>query len=201
MGYFICPLLNVALGVLILRERLRKIQWFSIIIALVGILYMTIVYGKFPWIALGLAGIFAIYGLIRKTTKLEALPGFATEMLFLFIPSLTFILYLVFSGKSMFIHSGLENSLLLWGAGAMSAIPLILFSAAARKIALSTLGILQYILPTMQFLVGVFIYHEKMNLERLIGFLFIWIALVIFTVDAFKSSMKENNTCKCEPAV
>ncbi len=183
LGYFICPLMNVVLGVIVLKESLNRTQWLSVCLACIGILYMTVSYGSFPWIALTLAAIFAVYGLVRKTAALEAFPGFTTEMSFLFLPALSYIIYLQLSGTGHFIESGFNISFLLFCAGSASAIPLILFAAAARKVPLTTIGILQYILPTMQFIVGVFIYHEEMSNERLIGFLFIWVSLIIYTSD------------------
>lgn len=184
LGYFINPLVNVLLGVVFLRERLRPWQGVAITLALTGVAYLTVNYGALPWIALTLAGTFGLYGLLRKTAPLESLPGLALETLLLFPPALAYLLYLEWIGRAAFGHAGATTTLLLIGAGVVTALPLLLFAAGARRITLISLGILQYIAPTTQFLIGVFVYGESLTLARLIGFSLIWLALGIYTVDA-----------------
>jgi chloramphenicol-sensitive protein RarD len=183
MGYFICPLLSVFLGVLVLREKLRIVQWIAVAIAGIGVLVMTIIYGQFPWISLYLAGTWAFYGLLRKKSPLGAVEGLFLETTFLSIISLTYIFYLTNVGESSFLANW-SISLLLIGAGIISGLPLIIFIVAARLIKFSLIGIIQYIYPTMIFLIGYIIYNEPMNQGKLIGFVFIWTALIIYSVEA-----------------
>ncbi len=183
LGYFINPLVNVLLGVVFLRERLRPWQGVAIAIALGGVTYLTANYGVLPWIALTLAGTFGLYGLLRKTAPLESLPGLTLETLLLFPSALAYLLYLEWIGRAAFGHAGATTTLLLIGAGGATALPLLLFAAGARRITLVSLGILQYIAPTTQFLIGVFVYDEPLTQARLIGFSLIWLALAIYTVD------------------
>jgi len=186
LGYFINPLMNVLLGVFILKEKMRRWQWIAVCVAALGVLYLTVEYGRLPWIALILATSFACYGLLRKIAPLGALEGFSLETVLLFIPSLGLILFFEFSGTGAFSHAPITLKGLLILSGPATALPLLLFSAAARRIRLSTVGILQYIAPTLQFLIGVWIYAEPFSRSRLIGFLFIWIALIIYTVDGWR---------------
>ncbi len=183
LGYFINPLINVALGVIFLRERLRAGQLVAILIALVGVAYLTLTYGSFPWIALILAFCFGFYGLLRKTAPLESLEGLFVEMLILFLPCLGVMWYFIYSGQAAFVQSGTTTILLLIFGGAITAIPLLLFSASARRISLIALGLLQYVAPTLQFLIGVFLYGETFNRARFIGFCFIWLALAVYTAE------------------
>ncbi|MFN8569238.1 MAG: EamA family transporter RarD [Kouleothrix sp.] len=184
LGYFINPLVNVLLGVLFLGERLRIGQAAAIVIALAGVLDLTMQYGALPWIALLLAGSFGGYGLLRKTAVLGSLEGFTLETIVLFLPALAYLLYHEWLGRATFGHAGVGTSLLLACAGIVTAVPLLLFASGARRITLTTLGILQYIAPTIQFLLGVLVYHEALSLGRLIGFCIIWLALVIYTTES-----------------
>ncbi len=183
LGYFINPLVNVLLGVLFLRERLRMWQGVAIALALCGVLYLTVNYGSLPWIALTLAGSFGLYGLLRKTAPLNSLEGLTLETLLLFLPALAYLLFQETNGVSAFGHAGLLTTLLLAFSGAATALPLLLFAAGARSITMTTLGILQYIAPTLQFLLGVLVYHEPLTLTQLAGYCLIWLALAVYTAD------------------
>lgn len=183
LGYFINPLLNVALGVIFLRERLRRLQGVAIAIALLGVIYLTVTYGAVPWIALTLASTFGLYALLRKTAALDSLEGLSLEMALLFLPAIAFILHGEFSGTAAFLHGDWTRSLLLILAGAVTAIPLLFFSAAVRRAPLVVIGLLQYLAPTLQFAIGVLIYGEPFNRTRFIGFCFIWVALIIYAAE------------------
>ena len=184
LGYFINPLLSVALGVLFFRERLRPWQWAAIGIALVGVLHLTFIYGSFPWIGLTLALAFGFYGLIKKAAPLESLYGLTLETGFLLLPALAYLALSEAAGEGAFLHAGALSDLLLVGAGPVTAIPLLMFTAATHRIPLSHVGILQYIAPTLQFLLGVLAYHEPFPPTRLIGFGIVWIALILFAADS-----------------
>jgi chloramphenicol-sensitive protein RarD len=183
LGYFINPLVNVLLGTLFLKERLRPWQAAAILVALLGVLYLTLRYGALPWIALTLAVSFGVYGLLRKTAPLSSLEGLTLETLLLFVPALLYLLSLAFTGRGAFGHTDLATMLLLAGGGIATALPLLLFAAGARRVTLTLMGILQYIAPTMQFLIGVFVYHEALSRDRLIGFCLIWLALAIYSLE------------------
>ncbi|MEK7483379.1 MAG: EamA family transporter RarD [Planctomycetota bacterium] len=163
LGYFINPLLSVSMGVVFLHERLRPTQWFPIGLATVGVLYLTWVYGSLPWIALALAFSFAFYGLIKKMAPLPSLHGLTLETAILFLPSLVYLLYAEKTGQAAFLHTSTSSDLLLIGAGLTTTIPLLLFASAAKRIPLSLVGILQYIAPTLQFLLGVLLYKEPFS--------------------------------------
>lgn len=179
LGYFICPLVSVFLGVLFLRERLKRIQWIAVTIATLGVLVMTVFYRQFPWISLYLAGTWGAYGLIRKQSPLNSAEGLTLETALLSIPALTFLFFRYGSGISP-IDMDFKTSLLLIGAGVISGLPLMIFIIGARLIRLSLIGILQYIYPTIILLIGYFVYHESMTEAKFIGFIFIWIAIVIY---------------------
>jgi len=184
LGYFINPLVNVFLGVIFLRERPRFWQWIAIMVAASGVLYLTVGYGVFPWIALTLASTFGIYGLLRKTASLNALEGLSMEIGILFLPALAYLLYLEHVGIASFVHTQILTSILLPSTGVVTVIPLLLFASAARRMTLTTLGLLQYIAPTLQFLLGVFVYGEILTKPRMAGFVTIWIALFIYSIEA-----------------
>lgn len=190
LGYFINPLLSVALGVVFLRERLRPMQWFPVGLAALGVLYLTLQYGSLPWIALALAFTFGMYGLIKKIAPLGSLHGLSLETGIIFIPALLYLLYAESKGNGSFGHLGLNVTLLLAFAGVITALPLLLFGLAARSIPLTLLGILQYIAPTVQFLLGIFLYQEPFTVTRLVGFSIIWMALLIFTVEGLYERRK-----------
>lgn len=190
LGYFINPLVSVALGVIILRERLRPLQWAAIGIAALAVIYLTVQVGSPPWIALALAFSFGLYGLIKKIAPLGALQGLSLETGLLFLPAALYLLYSYFQGMGAFGREGLSVTILLALAGIITALPLLLFSSAARAISLTLLGILQYIAPTVQFLLGVYLYNEVFTLTRLIGFSLIWVALLIFTFEGLNERRK-----------
>jgi len=194
LGYFINPLFYVLLGVIFLKEKLRKWQLIAIFIASIGVLYLTFVYGTFPWIAIVLALTFGLYGLLRKVAPLEALEGLTLETAILFLPSLAVLIYLEFKGIGSFGHVTLAKTGLLILTGAATSLPLLLFAIGARRITLINLGFLQYIAPTLQFLIGVLIYKEYFGGNRLVGFCIIWLALIIYSVDLLLSWKKNRNT-------
>ncbi len=179
LGYFINPLISVLLGVLFLGERLRPRQWLAIGVAGGGVAYLTLGYGAFPWVALTLGGSFGLYGLLRKTASLEALEGLALETAVLSLPALAYLFYLELAGTASFGRIAGTTSLLLTLSGVATVIPLFLFAYAARRVALATVGILQYIAPTFQFLLGVLVYGETFTQARMLGFGAIWTAVLI----------------------
>jgi chloramphenicol-sensitive protein RarD len=183
LGYFINPLVSVLLGVVFLREQLRPGQWAAIALAAAGVAYLTWNFGQLPWIALTLAFTFGIYGLIRKTAPLGSLEGFSVEAAVMFVPALLFLLYQEASGTAAFSHDGLSTTLLLAFAGVATAVPLLLFAYGAQRVPLTTLGILQYVAPTLQFLLGVFLYHESFTAARLVGFSLIWTSLLLYWAE------------------
>lgn len=190
LGYFINPLVNVLLGVLFLKERLRRWQSVSMAIALAGVIYLTVTYGSLPWIALLLAGSFGLYGLFRKMATLNSLEGLTLETLLLFAPALAYLVYLQVAGRGTFGHTDASTTILLIGSGVATAVPLLLFAAGARLIPLTLMGVLQYFAPTLQFLIGVLVYREPLDLTRFLGFCLIWLALVIYTIEGFVQSRK-----------
>jgi len=191
LGYFINPLVSVLLGVIFFRERLRVLQWAAIMLATVGVAYLTVRYGSLPWIALVLAFSFGTYGLIKKSAPLEALEGLTLEVSLLFVPAVMYLLFLESKGVGTFGHAGLSSILLALG-GVVTAVPLLMFAGAARRIPLSMVGILQYIAPTLQFSIGVWVYGEEFSTARLTGFCFIWVALMIYTVEGLYVRRKDS---------
>jgi len=183
LGYFINPLINVVMGVVLLHEHLRRTQWISLFLALVGVLYLTLNYGQFPWIALTLACTFALYGYIRKTAALGAVNGLTVEISVLLVPSIMLVMYLNSSGTLMLPSLDLEMHLWLSLAGVITVFPLSIFAYGARKIPYSTLGFIQYIAPTLQFLLGVYLFKEEFSDDKLIGFSFIWLALILYSLE------------------
>ncbi len=181
LGYFINPLVNVLLGVLVLKERLRFGQGLALALALAGVLYLTLSYGRLPWIALSLAGSFALYALLRKTAALDSLEGLTLETLFVCLPALGYLLVRAWTGTGAYGYAGVTTTVLLSCAGLATAAPLLLFAASARRITLTSLGILQYIAPTLHFVLGVVVYGEQLSPTRLMGFGLIWLALVLYT--------------------
>jgi chloramphenicol-sensitive protein RarD len=190
LGYFINPLVSVLLGVVVLRERLRPLQITAVLIATLGVLYLTIGYNSLPWIALILAFTFGFYGLIKKQTLLGSVESLSTEMTVLVLPALIGLLTLYSSGNSSTQGADFLTYFLLVASGIVTTVPLILFALAARRIPLSTIGFLQYIAPTMQFLIGVLVYKEDFSTVRMIGFGIIWLALIIYTFDNLRNREK-----------
>ncbi len=187
LGYFINPLLSVLLGVIFLREHLRLFQWISVLLAAVGVGYLTFAYGNLPWIALSLAFTFGFYGLIKKTSPLNSLYGLTLETGVLFIPALLFLSYQDWLGQGAFLRTGLVSDLLMAGAGLVTTVPLLMFASAAQRIPLTTIGILHYITPTCQFLLGVLVYQEVFDIAKAIGFAIVWAGLIIFGVEGILS--------------
>jgi chloramphenicol-sensitive protein RarD len=183
LGYFINPLLSVLLGVIFLRERLRPWQWVPVGLAAIGVLYLTISYGSLPWIALSLAFTFGMYGLVKKHAPLNSHHGLTLETGIMFIPALLYLIYIDSTRQGTFLHTDLVTNLLLMGGGIVTAAPLLLFASAARRIPLSMIGIMQYIAPTLQFLIGVLVYGEPFSQSQFIGFGIVWIALIFFAVE------------------
>ena len=190
LGYFINPLLNVVLGVLVLKERLNRAQWIAVALAAIGVAYLTAFAGRPPWIALVLAASFATYGLIRKVVAVESVPGLATETLLLLPFALGWLLWCEAQGSGALGHASAGVNALLVGSGLATALPLALFAFGARLIPYSTLGILQYVGPTLQFLIGVFVFHEAFPRARAIGFILIWTALAVYAADSLWRSRK-----------
>lgn len=183
LGYFINPLINVFFGMVFFREKMRWIQWFALLLACCGVTYLTVFYGRFPWIALVLATSFAIYGLLHKKNQLGALDGLCLETGILFLPATAVLVGLASTGGGSFGRIDLSGSLLLVGTGVVTTVPLLFFGYAAHKIPLSTLGLLQYLAPTINLIIGVFIYSEEFPRTRMVGFMLIWGALAIFMAD------------------
>lgn len=194
LGYFMTPLVNVFLGFILLKERLRTIQWLAITCAGLGVLWLSLQTGHPPWIALVLASTFGMYGLLRKTAALGALEGLSLETMLLFPFALAYLVYLSLHEQSVFLQATTSTQILLLAAGPITAIPLLMFAAAARRIPLATLGLMQYISPTIQLLIGVWLYHEQFSQERLLGFLGIWSGLLIYSVDSLRLSFMNKAT-------
>jgi chloramphenicol-sensitive protein RarD len=184
LGYFINPLVNVSLGALFLGERLRRLQWMAIGLAATGVLYLTLSYGSLPWIALTLAFTFGFYGLLKKTAKLNSVEGLTLEMALIFPVALLYLAYLGVTDQAAFPKVGLGIESLMVGAGVITAIPLLAFASAARRITMTALGLMQYVAPTMQFSLGVFLYHEPFSTAQLVGFSLIWLALAAYTAES-----------------
>ena len=187
LGYYIGPLVSVLLGVLVLHERLRPLQWTAVGIAAVAVLVIAVGDGRIPWIGLGLAVSFSLYGLIKKTVPLPATASLTAEGVVLAPVAAVYIVLLQLAGSGSFIGQGAWHTALLVATGPVTAVPLLLFGAAARRIPLTTLGTLQYLAPTLQFLLGVAVYGEVMPTARWIGFGLVWVALVVFTADLLRS--------------
>jgi chloramphenicol-sensitive protein RarD len=191
LGYFIGPLVNVLLGVVLLSERLTAAQWSAVALAAAGVTYLTIMAGGPPWLALALAFLFAIYGLMRKIVKVESLPGLATETLVLAPLAVGYLLWCESAGSGALGHAGPAVSALLLGSGPLTAIALFLFAFGTRLLPYSTVGLLQFIAPTLQFACGVFVLHEPFGRTRAIGFAVIWTALVIYAVEGLRRGQQK----------
>jgi chloramphenicol-sensitive protein RarD len=193
LGYYINPLIIIGFGVIFLKEKMRPLQWAAVSIATIGVLVLTFDYGRLPWIALALALSWGSYGLIKKQLGLGALEGLAIET---FISSFFYLAYLIYignQGTGQFGH-GWGLTALLISAGAVTAIPLLLFNGSTNRLPFTTIGLLQYITPTLQFSIGVWVLNEDMPTARWIGFLIIWAALVTLAIDLIRSSRTVNNS-------
>jgi chloramphenicol-sensitive protein RarD len=183
LGYFINPLVSVLLGVLVLRERLSRWQWLAVLIAAFGVLWLAVIHGRPPWIALALAFSFAFYGLIRKTTAVDAMPGLAVESLVLLLPAVLWLLWAEHQTAASFLHGRWQRDALLVLGGLLTALPLIGFTYAARRIPYSLIGILQYLSPSIQLICGVALLGESFSQDQAVGFACIWIALLLYAGD------------------
>lgn len=183
LGYFINPLVNVLLGVAVLRERLNPRQWLAVAVATVGVAYLSWVGGRLPCIALTLAISFGLYGLLRKLAVVDPIEGLAVESAYLFLPAIAFLFWVESQGSGSFGHLSLTHDALLLVGGVITAIPLIWFAYGARRIPLSTVGIIQYLGPSLQLLTGVLVFGEVFGAARAIGFACIWTALAIYAAD------------------
>ncbi|WP_329195558.1 EamA family transporter RarD [Streptomyces sp. NBC_01435] len=190
LGYFINPLVTIAMGVLLLGERLRPVQWVAVGTGLAAVLVLAIGYGRPPWISLTLAFSFATYGLMKKKVNMGGLESLTAETAVMFVPALGYLLWLGARGESTFTSEGTGHAALLASAGLVTAVPLILFGAAAIRVPLSTLGLLQYLAPVFQFVLGILYFHEEMPPERWAGFALVWLALTLLTWDAFRTARR-----------
>lgn len=188
LGYFINPLLSVLLGVIFLRERLRPMQWVPVGIAAIGVAYLTFVYGRLPWIALSLAFTFGFYGFVKKLSPLGSLYGLTLETGIVFPVAVIYLAVVGFNGSGAFLQNGTSIDLFLIGAGVVTTIPLLMFASATKQIPLTIVGLLQYIAPTIQFLIGVFIYKEPFDQAHFIGFAIVWLALIIFAIESYMAN-------------
>ncbi|MFC0600609.1 EamA family transporter RarD [Streptomyces palmae] len=188
LGYFINPLVSIAFGVVLLRERLRPFQWAAVGIGASAVVVLAIGYGRPPWIALALAFSFGTYSLVKKKVGLDGVESFAAETSVQFLPALAYLLFMGSQGESTFTSEGVGHTLLLASAGAVTAVPLIAFGASAVRLPLSTIGLMQYLAPTFQFLIGLAVFHESMPPERWAGFALVWLALALLTWDALRTA-------------
>jgi chloramphenicol-sensitive protein RarD len=188
LGYFINPLVTVVLAMVFFHERLRPRQGLAVAVAAAGVLVLTVDYGRMPWIALTLALSFGLYGLVKKRAGVDGMQSLAVETAAIVLPAAAYLVWLGGTGRGTFTSEGAGHTALLVAAGVVTAVPLMLFGTAAVRIRLSTLGLLQYLTPTIQFLIGVRFYHEQMPLSRLAGFALVWLALLVFMLDAFGAS-------------
>jgi len=184
LGYYINPLVDVVLGMVFLRERLRPPQILAVLLATAGVLYLTIDYGVFPWIAITLALSFGSYGLIRKVAPVSSLVGLTVETMLLSFPALIYLVYLGTKGIGSIFRVSFEMDLLLMGSSLVTAVPLLFFTLGARRILLSSVGLLQYIAPSGMFLLAIFVFDEPFSKAQVWTFVFIWIALAIYSTDA-----------------
>ncbi|MFD6113215.1 EamA family transporter RarD [Streptomyces yangpuensis] len=199
LGYFINPLVSIAMGVLVLGERLRRAQWVAVGLSFLAVLVLAVGYGRPPWISLVLACSFATYGLIKKKLNMGGLESLAAETAMLFLPALGYLLWLGAQGRSSFASQGVGHALLLAATGLVTAIPLVFFGAAAIRVPLSTLGLLQYMAPVFQFGLGVLYFHEAMPPERWAGFSLVWAALAILTWDALRTARRSRARLEAAP--
>ena len=190
LGYFITPLINVLLGVLVFRERLSVPQWTAVAMAAAGVMYLTLMYGRVPWLALGLAVTFGSYGLTKKKATLGAFDGLALETALLVGPAAAYLAFLVLVDRSSFVRVGVVTDLLLIGGGLITIAPLLLFASAVRAVPLSIVGLLQYISPTIQLVIGVLLFREPFTRVQLTGFACVWAALALFAFDSLRASKR-----------
>ncbi|MET0693252.1 MAG: EamA family transporter RarD [Propionibacteriaceae bacterium] len=201
LGYYINPILSILLGVLLLSERLAPLQWAAVGLAAVAVIVLTIDYGHPPWISLTLAVSFATYGFLKKKVNGGAVETLTVESAFVFLPALAYLIYLQSVGTLTFGHLGAGHTLLLMSTGLVTAVPLLFFAAASTRVPLSTLGLIQYLAPTAQFLLGVWYFHEVMSPARWVGFGCVWVALMLLTgFGLFQSNANRRARTVAEPA-
>ena len=193
LGYYINPLIIIAFGVVLLKEKMRRLQWVAVSIASVGVIILTVDYGRLPWVALGLALSWGTYGLVKKQLGLGALEGLAIETMIAFIPYCGYLIFIGSKGEGQF-GNGAGLTILLISAGAVTAIPLLLFNGSTTRLPYSTIGLMQYITPTIQFSIGVWVNNEAMPTARWVGFIFIWLALMTLATDLLKSGRSVDNS-------
>ena len=193
LGYYINPLIIIGFGVLLLKEKMRPLQWAAVSIATIGVVVLTVDYGRLPWVALALALSWGTYGLVKKQLGLGALEGLAIETMIAFIPYCGYLIFIGAKGEGQF-GNGTVLTILLFSAGAITAIPLLLFNGSTNRLPYSTIGLLQYITPTIQFSIGVWVNHEAMPTARWVGFIFIWLALITLAGDLVKSGRTVDNS-------
>jgi len=191
LGYFINPLVSVAMGVAAFGERMRRLQWVAVGIAASGVLWLTVQYGQPPWISIALALSFGTYGLAKKKANVGAVQSLAVETMVLAPLALGYLVTLQASGAAEFGQNGAGHTALLIGTGVVTALPLLCFGAAATRIPLSMIGMLQYLTPTLQFLIGVLLYDEPMTSARWVGFGLVWTALAVFTAESLSRRRRE----------
>jgi chloramphenicol-sensitive protein RarD len=187
LGYFINPLVSVVFGVLVFGERLRRLQWLAVALAGTGVLYLTLAYGALPWIAMVLALSFGTYGAVKKKAPLGSMHGLTVETAMLLVPAVLYLVYADRAGDGAFLHQGIPMDAWLAGTGIVTTGPLLMFASAVQRTPLSTMGVLQYIAPTLQLLLGVFVYREPFTRTQFIGFAIVWVGLIVFGVDVFLS--------------
>jgi len=193
LGYFINPLVSVFLGVVFLGESLRRRQWLAVSLAAIGVIWLTISVGSLPWVSLLLAGTFGLYGLFKKLTEQTPINGLTSEMLVMLLPAFVYLLVCTFNGSQTLGGTNSLEVILLVASGCFTAAPLLLFANAVKEVPLSVIGLLQFLAPTAQFLLGVLVYDEPFDMMQLVGFIIIWSALIIFVTDNLNSSKLISN--------
>ena len=191
LGYYINPLVNVLLGVVFLKERLRKLQLTAVGLAFIGVLYLTVSYGQLPWVSLALAFSFGFYGLIRKVAPVSPLVGLTVETLLLAVPATAYLIYLDRTGVGAFLRADVSTSLLLMGAALVTGLPLLLFTKGTKRLHLTTIGFLQYIAPSGTFLLAIFVYQEPLQSAQLLTFILIWSALALYSWDSMMHTRRK----------
>jgi chloramphenicol-sensitive protein RarD len=200
LGYFINPLVSVLIGVVVLGERLRRLQWAALALAAVAVLALTVEYGHPPWVALILAISFGSYGLAKKKANAGAVESLVVETLVVSPVALGYLVFLTATGASTFGSNGGWHVALVVGTGVVTVLPLLAFGGAATRIPLSTLGLMQYVTPTVQFLLGILFFHEPMPAMRWVGFALIWLALVLFTAESLRHRHRQRRLLRTDPA-
>ncbi len=194
MAYYINPLMSVAMGVVFLRERFNRLQLVAILLALLVVIVLTVMQGVLPWISLSLALTFALYGLIRKTVDVGPTQGFLVEVILIYPIALAYMIWLIYHGQLAFGSTGDLDIFLLMCAGPATAVPLILYANGAKRLRLSTIGMMQYIAPTMIFFIGIFIFGEELKRSQVIAFILIWLALAIYSWSLFQMNSKQKKS-------